>query len=116
DAHVETPIVNYEVGERSEMTKRQKERKGGRYTPPRRNTIAAAALGVTALVAAGGQLVGVTASALLAGAAVHGSSAAAPGPQGTLLNAADVSPRAVLPNGAPGYWEVAADGGVFAFG
>ena len=52
------------------MTKRQRERKGGRYTPPRRTTIATAALGASAFVTAGGQLIGAGA-APPAGAAIH---------------------------------------------
>jgi len=45
------------------MTKRQKQGNAGRYTPPRRSKFATAALGVTALVSTGGQLMGSTALA-----------------------------------------------------
>src|SRR5580698_1150554 len=87
------------------MTKRQKERKGGRYTPPRRTTIATAALGVTAFVTAGGQLIGAGA-APPAGAAVSAASSS---------STANVSTRAADPSG-DGYWMVGRDGGVFSFG
>ena len=46
----------------SAMSKRQKERKGGRYTPPKRTKLTTAAIGVTALVATGGQLIGLAQS------------------------------------------------------
>ena len=91
------------------MTKRQQDQKGGRYTPPRRNKVASAALGVTALVTTGGPLVAAGLAAPPAGAAEHSVSAS------TALGSNAVKSRADLPSGT-GYWIVGRDGGVFAFG
>ena len=91
------------------MTKRQQDRKGGRYTPPRRNKVASAALGVTALVTTGGPMVAAGLAAPSAGAAEHSISAS------TAFGADAVKSRADLPTGT-GYWIVGQDGGVFAFG